>query len=211
MPPGRLNPKNRMSGGQDGEASDRRMSDMDALLNDSGYRRRWLLTKALEEGVPLADALRLAQAAEKFLTGLESEIALPDWVNRPEAARQRDQQQEITTTPNAIEASDALSSVVSIDEVVRYLGQSGEVVVPEAGDKFLVGGCFTESIEQLLIRANRIRTQQRLPPFACLPHVDSDNAVDRVKPGLTEKMALRRPPSARERAEWAQQVMALPA
>ena len=42
------------------------------LLADKGFRRLWLLAKALEHST-LKEALRLAQAAEAFLTKKHSE------------------------------------------------------------------------------------------------------------------------------------------
>ena len=183
------------------------MNDTDVLLNDPGYRRRWLLAKALEENVSLAQALQLAQAAEEFLIGSASSITAADWMRQSEATPPSDENNEITTTPGAF---DALSSVVSIDDVVRYLEQRGEIVVRETGGKFLVDGCFSENVEQLLGRANRIRTQQGLPRFALLSDVDIGKASERDRSASTEKAAPKRPPSARERAEWGRQVIALP-
>ena len=40
----------------------------DQLMLDPAYRRRWLLTKAMEIA-PLGEALALAQAAEDFISG----------------------------------------------------------------------------------------------------------------------------------------------
>src|SRR6185312_12460303 len=100
----------------------RRMNDTHVLLNDPSYRRHWLLTKALEENVPLAKALQLAQAAEEFLLGTASRTAASDWLHQSEAVPSHENK-EITTTPGAF---DTLSSLVSIEDLVRYLGQSGE-------------------------------------------------------------------------------------
>ena len=184
------------------------MNDTHVLLNDPSCRRHWLLTKALEENVPLAKALQLAQAAEEFLMGTASRTTASDWMRQSEAASPSHENKEITTTPGAF---DTLSSLVSIDDLVRYLGQSGENIVPETGGRFLVGGCFSENTEELLARANRVRTQQGLPRFVLLPSVNSDKAAKLDKSASEGKAALARPPSARERAEWARQVMALPA
>jgi hypothetical protein len=182
------------------------MSDANILLNDPGYRRRWLLTKALEENVPLAKALQLAQAAEEFLMGTASRITTSDWVGQSEASRPSDETREITPIPGAF---DAFSSVVSIDELVRYLEQSGQVVVRETSGKFLVDGCGGENTEELLARANRIRAQEGLPCFALLSDVNTSKAGERGKSLLAGKAAPKRPPSSRERAEWARQVIGL--
>jgi len=53
--------------------------DLEAIFGDPSLRRWWLLNKALENA-PLADALKLAQAADEFLADqpetLRSELAL---------------------------------------------------------------------------------------------------------------------------------------
>lgn len=183
------------------------MNDTDILLNDPGYRRRWLLSKALEGGVPLAKALQLAQAAEEFLMGTASRTTPSDWLKQLEGVRPIEERKELTSAPGTF---DALSSVVSIDDVVRYLGESGETVVPETGDKFLINGSSSENVDELVTRANRIRTQQGLPRFALLSRASSDKTVERDKPAPAGKAASKRPPSARERAEWARQVLAFP-
>jgi hypothetical protein len=184
------------------------MSETDVLLNDPGYRRRWLLTKALEENFSLAQALQLAQAAEEFLMGVAPHTTASDWMRQPEAMAAGEENDEIVTTAGAF---DAFSSVVSIGDVVRYLEQRGETVLPETGGKFLVDGCFSENAEGLLARANRLRTRQGLPLFALLPGADITKAGERDKPAATEKVVVKRPPSAREREEWARQAIALPA
>jgi hypothetical protein len=53
--------------------------------------------------------------------------------------------------------------------VVRYLRQCDDVVVTAGDGAFLVNGRFREPLEQLVERANRIRTRQRLPQFVLLP------------------------------------------
>lgn len=192
------------------------MSDAGQLLNDPGYRRRWLLSKALEGDIPLDKALELAQAAEEFLMGTASRASAADWLSQlaaPPPAHdpgedRKEDPKEIVTGPGAF---DGLSSIVTLDDVVRYLKDSGETVVPETGDKFLVNGCSTENVDGLLERANRKRTRERLPRFALLPRPSTDKAVVREKPAMTEKVTVKRPPSARERAEWARQALALSA
>lgn len=184
------------------------MNDTNILLNGPGDRRRWLLTKALEENVPLAKALQLAQAAEEFLTGSASGITASDWESSLEVTPADGKHTEITVKPGGF---DALSSIVSLDDLLRYLEQSGETVVPEAGGKFLVGGCFTESAEEVLARANRKRRQQGLPNFVLLADANAGKGTEREKPAVVAKAAPKRPPSAAERAEWARRALDLPA
>jgi hypothetical protein len=184
------------------------MNDTNILLNGPGDRRRWLLTKALEENIPLAKALQLAQAAEEFLTGSASGITASDWGSHLEVAPSGGEYKEITVRPGGF---DALSSIVSLDDLLRYLRQSGENVVPETGGKFLVGGCFTESAEELLVRANRKRREQGLPNFVLLSDANAGKAAEREKSAVVAKPGPKRPPSAAERAEWARRALDLPA
>jgi hypothetical protein len=188
----------------------------DDLLLDAASRRRWLLAKALEFA-PLAEALAFAQAAEDFISGTaartgdgvssgvmtaptfpagpEAEAtqlkllgALPLGNNQPPPGK-NDQPSRMG------EALTGLSSLTSIDEVILYLRQSGEVFAED------------ENANELLGRANLKRMEQGLPPFALLP-TPLTKATHQDKP---EKVTRPRPPSARERAEWARRVVTSPA
>jgi hypothetical protein len=188
----------------------------DQLLRDPASRRRWLLTQALEIA-PLGEALALAQAAEDFISGTAASIgdrtsteargipnfgtgagpeteatqfellnALSVVSNQPTVTNG----QPLTTT----EALEGLNSLVSLDDLIRYLMEGGEVFAED------------ESADALLTRANLKRMEQRLPSFALLP-TPSTKATRQDKP---KKVAPPRPSSARARAEWARSVVALP-
>jgi hypothetical protein len=161
-------------------------------LHDPTGRRRWLLVKALEN-TPFAEALALAQAAEDFLAGRAQRTA----ERAPEPARRT------AATPKLPDEKrfgvlDGLSSLVSLDEVVRYLRQCDENIDVDTGNA-----------EELLARANLKRTDQGLPLFALLPGIPAQ-AKQQDKPERVKKVALPRPASARERAEWARHVISLP-
>jgi hypothetical protein len=174
---------------------------------DPARRRRWLLTKALEIA-PLTKALALAREAEDFLSGTAGGDTNRTFFSpartlgaEPEAERAELESlsaSTITTAPPMVttEALVGLSSLVSIDEVIVYLRQ--------AGDNF----AEDQSADELLALANLKRTEQRLPTFVLLPGVTKTAAV-RDKPARTEKVPPPRPPSARERAEWARRVIAV--
>jgi hypothetical protein len=180
-------------------------STLELHLLEPADRRRWLLSKALET-VSLAEALSLAQAAEDFLSGRASgttdrpsEITPAVVANlKPGAPAKTPAQAPITPEVRNPEALEGLSSLVSMDDVVRYLQQCGEGTVLE-----------TDNAE-LFARANRKRASQGLPPFALL-RVDPDPAARPHKPDEPKKVAPPRLPNARERAEWARRVAALPA
>jgi hypothetical protein len=161
-------------------------------LHDPTGRRRWLLVKALEN-TPFAEALALARAAEDFLAGRTQRPT----GRAPEPARQT------AATPEPLNEKrfgvlDGLSSLVSLDEVVRYLRQCDENIDAE-----------TDNAEELLARANLERTNQGLPLFALLPGIPAQTKrQDKLE--QAKKVALPRPPSARERAEWARRAIALP-
>jgi hypothetical protein len=53
----------------------------------------------------------------------------------------------------------------SVDEIVRYLRQQDDVVVPQEGGEFLVNARFSLPLEKLVSRANRIRARQGKPEF----------------------------------------------
>jgi hypothetical protein len=52
-----------------------------------------------------------------------------------------------------------------IDDVVRYLRQQDDVVVPEHDGTFLVNARFRMPMSELVARANRIRLRQGKPEF----------------------------------------------
>jgi hypothetical protein len=175
---------------------------LDALMLEPADRRRWLLTKALETA-SLTEALALAQAAEDFISGTVQETAHrapKSFEPKPGAAGRMPLQTVVTpeVASCSSKALEGLSSLVSIDDVGRYLKQRGEDVSE------------TDNADELLARANRTRTCQGLPPFALLPAVPAP-ATRPDKPARPKKVAAPRPATARERAEWARRVVALPA
>jgi len=74
------------------------------------------------------------------------------------------------------------SSLVSLDEVIRYLKECDEAVDAE-----------TDNAEELLSRANRKRASQGLPLFTLLPGIPTQTKR-RDKPERTKKVASPRPP-----------------
>jgi hypothetical protein len=182
-------------------------SMLDLSMLDLAGRRGWLLTKALEHA-SLGEALSLAQAAEDFLAGKAQGTAdrLPKQTStagsepKPGVSEKTLQTLAIPAVWNdkLAEAVEGLSSLVSMDDVVRYLRQCDEEVALE-----------TDNVDELLARANRKRRSQGLPLFELLPV--PAQATQQDKPGRAQRIAPPRPPSARERAEWARRVVALPA
>jgi hypothetical protein len=162
-------------------------SVLDLSMMDPRSRRFWLFTKALEN-VPFAEALLLAQAAEYFLSGKFQETA-HRWPEQIPAAAFELQ----------LQALEGLCSLVPMDAVIQYLRQCDEDV-----------GSETDNTDELLARANRKRTSQGLLSFALLP-VSPTQTTRPDKPlHQAKEAAPPRPPTARERAEWARRVVALP-
>jgi hypothetical protein len=60
----------------------------------------------------------------------------------------------------------------SVDDVVRFLRQQDDVVVPQGSGEFLVNARFRLQLEELINRANRIRTRQGKPEFALTNRVN---------------------------------------
>ena len=185
------------------------------LMLDPVRRRSWLFAKALETA-PLSDALAFAEAAEAFITGTMESLEVTSVLSFEIPPKTDKPQQRTVPTfaaqseqPSATtEALAGLTSLASIDDVVRYLRQRGDVVVDE-----------TESAEELLARANLKRREQGLPPFALLPTSPSET-VQRDKVNQAKDVtaarpaAVPRPPTAprplnaRERNELAKQLVA---
>ncbi len=54
-----------------------------------------------------------------------------------------------------------------VTEVVRYLRQQDDVVVPEGNGIFLVNGRLRLETSELVDKANRMRSRQNQPLFHC--------------------------------------------
>jgi hypothetical protein len=76
------------------------------------------------------------------------------------------------------EASNAATITASIDDVVRYLRQRDDVVVPQGDGDFLVNARFRLPIADLVTRANRMRVRQGKPEFDV--HDRSSTAVGAI-------------------------------
>jgi hypothetical protein len=84
----------------------------------------------------------------------------------PTAAQVREAKEEQAAAGNA-----GLAVLASVDEVVRYLRQRDIVVVSEGNGKYLVNGRFSEGLDALVMRANRLRERQQKPLFQLIPSV----------------------------------------
>jgi hypothetical protein len=51
------------------------------------------------------------------------------------------------------------------EEIVRYLRQRDDVVVPDGANAFLVNGRFRLNFDEILARANKMRERQGKPLF----------------------------------------------
>jgi len=65
----------------------------------------------------------------------------------------------------AIEPPQDQTVIASMEEIVRYLRQQDDVVVPQENAAYLVNGRFHMSAAELIERANRMRSRQRKPSF----------------------------------------------
>jgi hypothetical protein len=183
------------------------------VMLDPVRRRSWLFAKA-SETAPLSEALALARAAESFITGTVEysfEVtSAPIFEMLPKTEKPQQETAPTFAAPNdqplaTTEALAGLSSLVSIDDVIRYLRQGGDVVLAE-----------TETTDELLARANLKRTEQGLPPFVLFP-VSPSKTAQQGKGDQSKSATAPRPPAAprtpnrRERAATAKQLIAFSA
>lgn len=66
------------------------------------------------------------------------------------------------------DADPAPPATALADDIVRYLRQQDDVVVPLEDDRYLVNGRFPMTVRELLARANRMRRRQQKPAFELL-------------------------------------------
>jgi hypothetical protein len=175
-----------------------RLSDVD-MFGDPARRRLWLINKGLEHtclagALELARAVEnfLQGACGEFAAATEAlpeahlafvgHPGAPSISSQPEAENAAKSAQIVYLAGAPLNAHDpqvgdgmpsaaldAFVSVVDADGVVRYLRRFDDVVVSAGDGAFLVNGRFRETLEQLVERANTIRTRQRLPQFVLLP------------------------------------------
>ena len=58
-----------------------------------------------------------------------------------------------------------ITSITSVQEVIRYLRQQDDVIVPQEDGEYLVNGRFRMRPDELVDRANRMRSRQGKPEF----------------------------------------------
>jgi hypothetical protein len=107
-----------------------------------------------------AEGARNAELATEFGLSLKQTQGIRMGCAR-EIAKRRD---HLSKTMAEAEQNDAMLPVSS-EEIVRYLRQQDDVVVPQENGEFLVNARFCMSLADLVGRANRIRERQGKPKF----------------------------------------------
>jgi hypothetical protein len=77
------------------------------------------------------------------------------------AARTKGKRPQVST----VAPDPAASAAAGLDEVVRYLRQQDDVVVPQGPGEFLLNGRFRMGTTELVSRANRMRSRQGKTAF----------------------------------------------
>jgi hypothetical protein len=106
----------------------------------------------------LVEGAKNAELATEFGLSLQQVQGLRIGSAR-EITKRRDQRGKETAP-----SDQALPHTACIADIVRYLRQQNDVVVPQE-DGFLVNGRFQMSATDLIARANRMRTRQQKPEF----------------------------------------------
>jgi hypothetical protein len=87
-------------------------------------------------------------------------------------------------------AGTALSITASCDEIIRFLRQQDDVVVPQPEGNFLVNGRFRLSVTELVERANRMRQRQGKPPYTSPEQMrQASKAIELASDGVARKSA----------------------
>jgi len=107
----------------------------------------------------LAEGAKNGELATEFGLSLQQVQGLRIGCAR-DIAKRRDQRGNET-----MDSQPVLSHSASMEEIIRYLRQQDDVVVPQENGQFLVNGRFHMPLADLAARANRIRARQRKPAF----------------------------------------------
>jgi hypothetical protein len=139
----------------------------------------------------LAEGARNAELAAEFGLSAKQVQGVRMGCAREIAERARRTQR----SPAAADRDQVTTPTSSIDEIVRYLRQQDDVVVPQEDDGYLVNGRFRMSAAELTLRANRMRYRQGRPAFdtgnAAFP--DHANAAPKGHPLFWEQAAATDP------------------
>ena len=107
----------------------------------------------------LAGGAKNAELATEFGLSLQQVQGLRIGCAR-ELTKRRDQLSRKATHPGQTPPHTTWT-----EDIVRYLRQQDNVVVPQENGEFLVNGRFQMSAAELIARANRMRARQRQPEF----------------------------------------------
>jgi hypothetical protein len=196
--------------------------DTEQRFKEPEARRAWLLLKALEH-LPLPEALKLAEAADSFVSGDASERSgAAGMSSRLDGAKVFAQALPATTAAAASDGGGSaagnfgikdhgwrsadtmdLTVLASTDDITRYLGQHGDLITSNR-NLFVVNGQSEVTLDELLARANRVRVQQGLPTYVLLPAALVVATTKKAEPRPPKPL---QPPSRKEREHWARQVM----
>jgi hypothetical protein len=189
------------------------IADAEQRFKTPKARRAWLLLKALEH-LPLDEALELADTAERFVSGDPSESSgttgIFSYLDAPEAVGLPATGETPVAVSIGIEDhgwrsadTTSLTVLASTDDIIRYLGQHGDLITSR-GNLFVVNGQLGVTLDELLIHANGMRVEQGLPTYALLP---AALVVATTKKAEQRAPKPLQPPSRKEREHWARQVM----
>ena len=134
--------------------------------SDLSPERREALLDRLANGAGNAELAREFGLPPRQIQGMRMGAAR-------DIARRRSAQEDVGPNSSTVEIS------ASIDDIVRYLRQRDDVVVPQERGEFLVNGRFRLPMAELVSRANRMRQRQCKPEFRLvdLPPVRSQPIV----------------------------------
>jgi hypothetical protein len=106
-----------------------------------------------------AEGARNAALANEFGLSLKQVQGIRMGCAR-EIAKRRDQLKETTA-----ETDQTVIPTTSVEDIVRYLRQQDDIIVPQENGEFLVNARFHMPLADLVARANRMRARQGKPKF----------------------------------------------
>lgn len=121
---------------------------------------------------------RLAQGARNSEIASEFGLALRQVQGiRVGAAREIARRRERQADASPQHTSELPRTPASAEDVVRYLRQQNDVVVPNGDGQFMINGRFRLGVAELIERANKMRRRQAKPEFelAGRPAIPSRN------------------------------------
>lgn len=115
----------------------------------------------------LAMGAKNAELAHEFRLTMQQVQGVRMGSGREIAARRErlSHPKQLSEAPKHVSEQTPNTSICTADDVIRYLRQQDDVVVPQGNGEFVINGRFRLPFSEVITRANKMRRRQGKPDF----------------------------------------------